>query len=112
MKRFNASFLELAVVYGLSAYGFGELCVFGGTWHNAPAMGLSFAGTMYCCARALECVAAWIALKWRGSVAAPAAQPIPPAVPEPAEQAVPYVHQRRVFAARRPILQGERVMFR
>ena len=63
--RFNASFLELALAYAMSAYVFGEVCIFGGTWHNLPATGLAFAGMIYCGARAMECVAAWITAKWR-----------------------------------------------
>jgi hypothetical protein len=63
--RFNASFLELALAYASGAYVFGEVCVFGGTWHNLPAVGLGFAGIIYCSARAMECVAAWISAKWR-----------------------------------------------
>ncbi|MGH7968845.1 MAG: hypothetical protein ACREIC_08985 [Limisphaerales bacterium] len=112
MRRFNASFLELAVVYGLSAYGFGELCVFGGTWHNASATVLSFIAAVYCSTRVMECLAAWIGMKWRESVAAPPAELVTPAVPEQVEPPVVYVHQRRTFAARRPVLHGERAVLR
>lgn len=113
MRRFNASFLELTLVYGLSAYGFGELCVFGGTWHNAPATALSFAGAAYCSVRVMECLAAWIGLKWRESVAAPPVQHVPPAVPEQFETpAAPHVHQRRPFVVRRPVVHGERAALR
>ncbi len=65
--RFNASFLELALAYGLSAYVFGEVCAFGCTWHNLPASALAFAGAVYCGGRALECVAAWLTGLWRKS---------------------------------------------
>ncbi len=65
--RFNASFLELALAYGLSAYVFGEVCAFGCTWHNVPASALAFAGAVYCGGRTLECVAAWLTGLWRKS---------------------------------------------
>jgi len=62
---FKASFLELALVYGLSAYVFGGVCVFGCTWHNIPASAVSLCATVYCTARGMECLAAWLGAKWQ-----------------------------------------------
>ncbi len=112
MRRFNASFLELAVVYGLSAYGFGELCIFGGTWHNAPATALAFVGAVYCSLRTLECVASWITVKWRESLASPPAQPVPQPPPEQVEPPLQHIHHRRAVSARRAFLHGERAVLR
>ena len=41
------------------------LCVFGCTWHNIPASALSLAGMVYFSARAMECLSAWLSVKWR-----------------------------------------------
>jgi hypothetical protein len=61
---FKASFFELSMAYGLSAYVFGGVCIFGGIWHNVPATLLAFIGTIYCLARATECLAAWLNSKF------------------------------------------------
>jgi hypothetical protein len=72
---FRASFLELALVYGLSAYVFGGVCVFGCTWHNLPASAVSLCGTVYCAARGMECLAAWLSAKWQSMFEDEPAQP-------------------------------------
>lgn len=61
---FKASFFELAMAYGLSAYVFAGVCIFGCTWHNAPAGLLAFVGTIYCLARGMECLAAVLSARW------------------------------------------------
>jgi hypothetical protein len=68
--RFKASFFELAMVYGLSAYVLGGVCIFGCTWHNVPASLLAFIGTVYCVGRGMECLAAWLNAKWHGFLSA------------------------------------------
>lgn len=74
--RFKASFFELAMAYGLSAYVFCGVFIFGFTWHNAPASLLAFVGTIYCVGRGMECLAAWLNAKWREFVGAkPESQP-------------------------------------
>jgi hypothetical protein len=112
--RFNASFLELAVAYASSAYVFGEVCVFGCTWHNLPAAGLAFAGMIYCGARAMECVAAWISAKWRGSRVDEQVDRAGSSAREQVEVPSAHsAHNRRVaFAPRRAISHSDRPAFR
>jgi len=112
--RFNASFLELAVAYASSAYVFGEVCVFGCTWHNLPAAGLAFAGMFYCGVRALECVAAWISAKWRGSQGEEQVERAGSPIREQAEAPSAHsAHNRRIaFPALRTINQSDRPAFR
>ena len=112
--RFNASFLELAVAYASSAYVFGEVCVFGCTWHNLPAAGLAFAGMIYCGARAMECVAAWISAKWLGGRGEDQVERAGLSAREQIEAPLAHsTHNRRMaFAPRRAINHNDRPAFR
>lgn len=112
--RFNASFLELALAYALSAYVLGEVCVFGFTWHNLPAGGLAIAGTLYCGARAMECVAAWISAKWRGSRGEDQVLRAEFSAWEKLDAPLPHsAHQRRIaFPPRRAVSHADRPAFR
>lgn len=67
---FKASFFELAIAYALSAYVLGGVCIFGCTWHNLPTSLLAFVATIYCLARGMECLAAWLNSKWHHFFAA------------------------------------------
>ena len=112
--RFNASFLELALAYASGAYVFGEVCVFGGTWHNLPAVGLGFAGILYCSARALECVAAWISAKWRQSRGVNQIERPEFSAREQLEAPLAHAaHHRRIsFPSRRAVNHADRPAFR
>ena len=112
--KFNASFLELALAYAMGAYVLGEVCVFGFTWHNLPACGLAAAGVLYCSARAMECVAAWISAKWRQSSGGEQEQKAEFPVWEPLDAPSAHsAHHRRIsFASRRAVNHADRPAFR
>jgi hypothetical protein len=112
--RFNASFLELALSYAAGAYVFGEVCIFGGTWHNLPAVGLGFAGIMYCSARSMECVAAWITAKWRQSRGGDQVQRAEFSAWEQVDVPLPHSahHRRMAFPPRRAVNHADRPALR